>query len=68
MELQIVLGILGAASVGSAFIYALKGLLDQIPDLIRSWRRVTQEARRPHSAARPEPEDVRPPSGSPDGR
>lgn len=33
MELQIVLGILGASSVGSAFIHALKGPLDQIPDL-----------------------------------
>jgi hypothetical protein len=45
MEAQIVLGILGAAGVASAFIYALKGLLDQIPGLIRSWRRVLDEAR-----------------------
>ena len=45
MESQIVLGILGTASVTSVLIYVLKGLLDQIPDLIRSWRRVVREAR-----------------------
>ncbi|MFE1310399.1 hypothetical protein [Streptomyces sp. NPDC058755] len=45
MESQIVLGILGTASVASVLIYVLKGLLDQIPDLIRSWRRVVREAR-----------------------
>ncbi|MCL8012026.1 hypothetical protein [Streptomyces sp. AS02] len=53
MELQVVLAILGAASVVSAFMYALKGLLDQIPDLIRSWRRVLDELRRAHSASSP---------------
>ncbi|MFI5689376.1 hypothetical protein [Streptomyces sp. NPDC051636] len=45
MESQIVLGILSAASIASVFVYVLKGLLDQIPDLIRSWRRVVREAR-----------------------
>ncbi|MFF7130110.1 MULTISPECIES: hypothetical protein [unclassified Streptomyces] len=45
MESQIVLGILGTASVASVLVYVLKGLLDQIPDLIRSWRRVVREAR-----------------------
>ncbi|AZQ39120.1 hypothetical protein EJ357_41525 [Streptomyces cyaneochromogenes] len=54
MELQVVLAILGAASVVSAFMYALKGLLDQIPDLIRSWRRVLDELRRAHSASSPD--------------
>ncbi|WP_097287526.1 hypothetical protein [Streptomyces sp. OK228] len=68
MELQIILGILGAASVASAFVYALKGLLDQIPDLIRSWRRVLDEARRSHPAPSPEPEEPRSSPGSPDGQ
>ncbi|MFG2123258.1 hypothetical protein [Streptomyces sp. NPDC048710] len=45
MESQIVLAILGTASVASVLVYVLKGLLDQIPDLIRSWRRVVREAR-----------------------
>lgn len=67
MEMQIILGILGAASVASAFMYALKGLLDQIPDLIRSWRRVLDEARRTCSMSAPESDERRTSSGSPDG-
>ncbi|QEU83511.1 hypothetical protein [Streptomyces viridosporus] len=62
MELQIVLAILGAAGVVSAFLFALKGLLDQIPDVIRSWRRVVDEARRSHSDHDPGPEGQGPPS------
>ena len=46
MDLQIVLGILGTAGVVSAFLFALKGILDQVPDVIRAWRRVVAEARR----------------------
>ncbi|MFC8372779.1 hypothetical protein ACFUIT_33280 [Streptomyces sp. NPDC057239] len=67
MELQIVLAILGMAGVMSAFLFALKGLLDQIPDVIRSWRRVVDEARRSHSDHGPGPEDHRPPSAGIDG-
>ncbi|WP_406260374.1 hypothetical protein OIA45_19585 [Streptomyces chartreusis] len=67
MEMQIVLGILGVASVASALMYALKGLLDQIPDLIRSWRRVVDEARRTRSVSAPESDERRTSSGSPDG-
>lgn len=67
MEMQIVLGILGAASVASAFMYALKGLLDQIPDLIRSWRRVLDEARRTRSASAPGSDERSSSSGTPDG-
>ncbi|GAA3494557.1 hypothetical protein GCM10019016_016570 [Streptomyces prasinosporus] len=67
MELQIVLAILGAAGVVSAFLFALKGLLDQIPDVIRSWRRVVDEARRSRSDYGPEPEEHRPPSAGTDG-
>ncbi|CAM5373765.1 MULTISPECIES: hypothetical protein [Streptomyces] len=47
MDLQITLAILGVAGVVSAALSALKGLLDQVPDVIRSWRRVVDEARRP---------------------
>ncbi|AEY89553.1 MULTISPECIES: hypothetical protein [Streptomyces] len=46
MDLQITLAILGAAGVVSAALSALKGLLDQVPEVIRSWRRVVDEARR----------------------
>ncbi|MFE8950679.1 hypothetical protein [Streptomyces sp. NPDC007856] len=59
MQLQIVLVILGAAGVVSAFLFALKGLLDQIPDVIRSWRRVVDEARLSHSDNGRTPEDSR---------
>nr|WBO82715.1 hypothetical protein SBE_006355 [Streptomyces sp. SBE_14.2] len=57
MELQIVLAILGVASVMSAFLFALKGLLDQIPEVIRSWRRVVDEARRSRPEHDPAPEE-----------
>ncbi|MDL2079752.1 hypothetical protein QNN03_25240 [Streptomyces sp. GXMU-J15] len=57
MELQIVLAILGVASVMSAFLFALKGLLDQIPEVIRSWRRVVDEARRARIDPEPAPEE-----------
>ncbi|MFI6012546.1 hypothetical protein ACIBAG_27625 [Streptomyces sp. NPDC051243] len=67
MEQQIVLAVLGAAGVVSAFLFALKGLLDQIPDVIRSWRRVVDEARRSHSDHGLAPEDHRPSSSSSDG-
>ncbi|MGD3111859.1 hypothetical protein [Streptomyces sp. YGL11-2] len=67
MELQIVLVILGAAGVVSAFLFALKGLLDQIPDVIRSWRRVVDEARRSHSDHGSEPGGQHPPSAGVDG-
>ncbi|AJC53040.1 MULTISPECIES: hypothetical protein [Streptomyces] len=67
MELQIVLAILGTAGVMSAFLFALKGLLDQVPDVIRSWHRIMEEARRPHSDHGPEPEDQRRPSAGIDG-
>jgi hypothetical protein len=56
VELQIVLAILGTAGVMSALLFAVKGLLDQIPDVIRSWRRVVDEARRPRAEDEPEPE------------
>ncbi|KOV94364.1 hypothetical protein ADL04_24960 [Streptomyces sp. NRRL B-3648] len=46
VDLQIILVILGTAGVVSAALSALKGLLDQVPDVIRSWRRVVDEARR----------------------
>ncbi|MGW2774735.1 hypothetical protein ACWC4C_19835 [Streptomyces olivaceoviridis] len=46
MDLQITLAILGAAGVVSAALSALKGFLDQVPEVIRSWRRVVDEARR----------------------
>ncbi|GGY65279.1 hypothetical protein ACWDE9_11430 [Streptomyces olivaceoviridis] len=46
MDLQIILAILGTAGVVSAALSALKGLLDQVPEVIRSWRRVVDEARR----------------------
>jgi hypothetical protein len=45
VDLQIILGILGTAGVVSAFLVALKGILDQLPDVIRAWRRVVSEAR-----------------------
>lgn len=61
MELQIVLVVLGAASVASTFIYALKSLLDQIPELIRSWRRVVHEAKQHRS---PESEASAPPAST----
>ncbi|MGF0173179.1 hypothetical protein ACQF36_22560 [Streptomyces sp. Marseille-Q5077] len=67
MEVQIVLGILSVAGVVSVFMYALKGLLDQIPDLIRSWRRVLDEARRTRSMSAPESDERHTSSGSPDG-
>ncbi|MDX3733613.1 hypothetical protein [Streptomyces caniscabiei] len=62
MDAQIVLGILATAGVVSILMFALKGLLDQVPDVIRSWHRIVAEARRPHSDHRPEQEDHRPPS------
>ena len=65
MELQIVLAILGAAGVVSAFLYALKGLLDQILDVIRSWHRVLDEARRTRSASSPGSDEGRSSSGGP---
>ncbi|MFH9082953.1 hypothetical protein [Streptomyces sp. NPDC017673] len=49
MDLQIILAVLGTAGVVSAALSALKGLLDQVPDVIRSWRRVVEEARRPRA-------------------
>ncbi|MET8562558.1 hypothetical protein ABZV75_18835 [Streptomyces flaveolus] len=49
MDLQIILAVLGTAGVVSAALSALKGLLDQVPDVIRSWRRVVDEARRPRT-------------------
>ncbi|MFF3840639.1 hypothetical protein [Streptomyces sp. NPDC001930] len=67
MDAQIVLGILATAGAVSIFMFALKGLLDQVPDLIRSWRRIVVEARRPHSDPRPEREDHRPPAADVDG-
>ena len=67
MDAQIVLGILAAAGAVSIFMFALKGLLDQVPDVIRSWRRIVVEARRPHSDPRPEQNDHRPPSAGVDG-
>jgi hypothetical protein len=45
--------LLGAAGVASAALSALKGLLDQVPDVIRSWRRVVDEARRAGADGRP---------------
>ncbi|MFC9932188.1 hypothetical protein [Streptomyces sp. NPDC127190] len=62
MDAQIVLGILAAAGAVSIFLFALKGLLDQIPDVIRSWRRIVMEARRAPSHHGPEQEDHRPSS------
>ncbi|WP_461009674.1 hypothetical protein [Streptomyces capparidis] len=59
MDAQIVLGILAAAGAVSIFLFALKGLLDQVPDVIRSWRRIVVEVRRPHSDHGPEQEDHR---------
>lgn len=47
MDAQIVLGILSSADAVSIFMFALKGLLDQVPDVIRSWRRIVVEARHP---------------------
>ncbi|GHB54854.1 hypothetical protein GCM10010377_52560 [Streptomyces viridiviolaceus] len=67
MDAQIVLGILATAGAVSIFMFALKGLLDQVPDVIRSWRRIMVEARRPHSDHAPEREDHRPPSAGVDG-
>ncbi|MFG3011228.1 hypothetical protein ACGFZB_12325 [Streptomyces cinerochromogenes] len=46
MDLQIILAILGTTGVVSAALSALKGLLDQVPDVIRAWRRVVDEVRR----------------------
>ncbi|MDN0193851.1 hypothetical protein [Streptomyces sp. S.PNR 29] len=66
MEVQIIVGILGAAGVISAFMYALKGLLDQLPDLIRSVRLVLDELRRTGPTSSPGSEERRPSSGSPD--
>jgi hypothetical protein len=59
MDAQIVLGILAAAGAVSIFLFALKGLLDQVPDVIRSWRRIVVEVRRSHSDHGPEQEDYR---------
>jgi hypothetical protein len=56
MDAQIVLGILAATGAVSIFLFALKGLLDQVPDVIRSWRRIVVEVRRPHSDHGPGPE------------
>ncbi|MEU5031681.1 hypothetical protein [Streptomyces milbemycinicus] len=67
MDAQIVLGILATAGAVSIFMFALKGLLDQVPDVIRSWRRIVVEARRPHSDPRPEQNDPRSPSAGVDG-
>ncbi|GHE12840.1 hypothetical protein [Streptomyces alanosinicus] len=67
MESQIVLAVLGAAGVVSAFLFALKGLLDQIPDVIRSWHRIVAEVRRSHSGHGPGPEGQRPPTRGTDG-
>ncbi|WP_369275720.1 hypothetical protein AB5J55_42340 [Streptomyces sp. R11] len=67
MEQQIVLAVLGVAGVVSAFLFAFKGLLDQIPDVIRSWRRVVDEARRSHSDHGLTSDDHHPPSSSGDG-
>ena len=67
MEVQIVLGILSVAGMLSVFMYALKGLLDQIADLIRSWRRVLVEARRPQRSASSETREAGSSSGGPDG-
>lgn len=67
MEVQITLGILSMAGVASVFVFALKGLLDQIPELIRSWRRVLDEARRTRSTSASPESDERPSSaGDPD--
>lgn len=49
MDLQIILAVLGTVGVVSAALSALKGLLDQVPDVIRSWRRVVEEARCPRA-------------------
>ncbi|MFJ1747194.1 hypothetical protein ACIOJD_13250 [Streptomyces sp. NPDC088116] len=67
MDAQIVLGILATAGAVSIFMFALKGLLDQVPDVIRSWRRIVAEARRPHVDPGPEQEDHRPPAEGIDG-
>ncbi|MFF7551857.1 hypothetical protein ACFZA9_03010 [Streptomyces olivaceus] len=66
MDAQIVLGILASSGALSLFMFALKGLLDQVPDVIRSWRRIVAEARRPHPVRRPEQDDHRPPSADAD--
>lgn len=54
MESQIVLTVLGAASVLSAFVYVLTGLLDQIRGLLRSWHHVLQDARAVRRGVPPE--------------
>jgi hypothetical protein len=54
--------------VVSACLYALKGLLDQIPDVIRSWHRVLDVARRTRSSSSPGSDEGHSSSGSPDGR
>lgn len=36
---QAILTVLAACSVGSAVMYGVKQLLDQLPDAITSWRR-----------------------------
>ncbi|MCT9082152.1 hypothetical protein [Streptomyces fulvoviolaceus] len=59
MESQIVLEILGAASVVSVFLYVLTGLLDQIRGLLRSWDQVRQDARALRRGVPPEDGDSR---------
>ncbi|MFE5483022.1 hypothetical protein [Streptomyces sp. NPDC056527] len=34
-----ILSILGVATVAAIALFSLKGLLDQVPDLVKSWRR-----------------------------
>ncbi|MFJ7068609.1 hypothetical protein [Streptomyces sp. NPDC101115] len=67
MDAQIVLGILATSGAVSVFMFALKGLLDQVPDVIRAWRRIVAEARRPDPARTREQEDHRPSSADVDG-
>ncbi|GGW36473.1 hypothetical protein GCM10010503_10470 [Streptomyces lucensis JCM 4490] len=59
MDLQIILAILGTAGVVSAALSALQGLLDQVPGVIRSWRRVVDEARRTRADGGPVPDGRR---------